>query len=249
MAYSLSQAVQELKRSIIWVQERVEQAELLGYNDGVNRVFRTPSAPVENLTLTNRDGTPYNGSWTLYPSSGTIVFATAPAVGAVPLASYDVVEYTDAELLDITRSGFDEMERRVPRNLHLVESGGETYISSRPDAVEDPVFDGIPFSQSRSQIALFLLCCLLRLVRAMRLRASSASFLYRESAPGGTTVDKRTWYQSFASMEEGLSRDIQDAVDTIATRAGDYIPGARSDDYLANFEWWSRSRQARGAVP
>ncbi|MGQ9458900.1 MAG: hypothetical protein ACUVS5_11545 [Anaerolineae bacterium] len=247
MAYSLSQAVAELKRSILWDSEDVVLQELIGLSDGTNRVFRTQSAPVSNLSLYNRDGTPYTGAYTLYASSGTIVFQVAPGAGQAPLASYSAVEFTDAELLDIARAGFDEMEALLGRHWYLVDSGGETYISARRDEVEDPVVNGRPFSEDRAQVGLYLLCCLLRLVQAKRLHAASVGYLYRESSTGGVTVDRRGQAREFAEMERDLRRAIEDNVAALET-LGAYIPGAKSDQYLDNFEWWTGSRQSTGAV-
>lgn len=256
MAYSLEDAAEELKRSTLWNSEPVMFEPLIGPFDGSNRVFRTKGKPITSLTLYQTGGSAQHcGSYTEFATEGVVVFDTAPVSGSQVLASYSVVEFTDTQLQDFARDGFDRMMAEYPRSWYLVNSSGSTYISSESATVVDPVIIGdTSFSESRRQIGLLVLCSLYRMTLARQIRASAIGMSYRESLVGGVQVDNRARGPNLDQAIDRLEKDIERAAEAAEEETegvgayGVYHPGARSNDYMSNFEWWEGSDQEMGSI-
>jgi len=256
MAYSTAQALVDLKRSLFWNEYAVIREPLEGLVDSLNKVFYTPQRPlssVAGVTVYDSAGDEVSsGSYSVESyEAGTITFNSAPAVRHY--VSCTVQTLPDTMLDGVVLDGFDEMEARYNRNWYLTTSGGLTYVSSSPSSVVDPVCGGLVFSTSRLQIKLYLLCCEYALLKAQFKYAAANYFRYREGRVAGVMVDRSRNADQLRLALDVLDRDIEDAVMGAASQAGDpvfggYVAGTKSDIYLAQYDWWTGSKQSRGEI-
>ena len=254
MAYSLSTAISELKRSRLWNERALTREPLEGLVDTSNKVFYLAQFPVSSdVSIYDASGTLISsGSYTVESyETGVVSFDTAPSEGYT--ASYTAQSLTDTQLTDTVKDGFDKMEQEYNRNYSLVESGDETYISSSSDSVVDPVTGSYTFSTSRLQIRLYQLCCKYELVSALAEFAATYHMRYRESRTGGVQIDRTKSADQLEARLEGIQADIDKAVPACANQSGDtpwgaYVPGAKSDTFLDQYDWVTNSRQDRGEV-
>jgi len=255
VAYSLDQAVADLQRSVVFNTQKVTREPLDGLVDGANRLFHLSSPPAleGDVTLYDASGSPIPATdFTVDDyATGSITFATAPT-GQV-YASYTAVDLTRSQLLDVARAGFDHMQRVWPQGWYLVTDSGSQFISSSSTTVVDPTVQDrsgadVAFSTSRAHIDLYMLCCLRALAEARLIYSAAHHFAYRENRSGGMMVDRSRQATALQALLEHYDRQIQQALMQIVTQSelGSYIPGAKSDYYQAEFDWWTTSRQARG---
>ncbi len=256
MAYSLSTAITELKRTELWHEETVVYEPLEGLVDGTNTVFYTQQCPIsssDGITIYDAAGNTINsGSYTVESyAAGSVRFDVAPT--ATRYASYTAQTLDDTALTNVVKAGFDKMEAEYNRNWYLVDSGGQTYISSSSSSVVDPVTGSYTFSTSRLQVKLYLLCCEYELVKAKAKYAAANYFRYRESRTGGVQVDRTQAAKDLMALLTIIQKDIADVVAACANQSGDtpwgtYVPGTKSDVFLDQYDWFSDSRQDRGEV-
>jgi len=256
MAYSLTTAVTELKRSLFWNEQAVSHEPLEGLVDGENKVFYAPHRPLSStagITVYDVEGNEFSsGSYSVESyETATIVFNTAPTKRYY--GSYTVQGLTEAMLNNVVHEGSDEMEARHNRIWYLTSSGGSTYISSSATQVVDPVCGGLVFSTSRLQIKLYLLCCEYALVKALMKYAAANYFRYREGRVAGVMVDRSRNAEQLRLALDVLDRDIDDAVIGAGNQAGDsvfggYVAGTKSDLWLDQYDWWTGGKQWRGEV-
>ncbi len=257
MAYSLSTAISELKRGMFWNERALTREPLEGLVDAVNKIFYLAHFPISSsgsLAIYNASGTVISsGSYSVESyETGVVSFTTAP--GEQYTASYTTQALTDTELENVVKDGFDKMEAEYNRNWSLVDSGGETYVSSSSSSVVDPVTGSYTFGTSRLQVKLYLLCCDYELIKARAKYAAAYHMRYRESRTGGVQIDRTQSADQLMALLGIIQKDIQDVVTACASQAGDYpwgayIPGAKSDIFLDQYDWVTDSRQYRGEVP
>ena len=252
MAYTLSTAVSELKRSVVWNSRQVTYEPLQGLLDGANTVFFTRLSPIgSSLTLYDSSGSIAATDYSVLSyETGTIQFDDPPV--ETIYITYTVQNMTDDELLQVVKEGFDEMERRYPRRWSLVSSNSSIYVSSdqNGDTVTDPTTGPRVFSKSRVQIGFYLLCCQYALTEALELHAAEHYFMYREGRALGVAVDRTRNAEHLRQMKEHLDNKIWQALGAAAYDANDqafysdYIQGARSNVYETEFDWYKWSDQA-----
>jgi hypothetical protein len=256
MAYSLETARTELKRTMPWLTAPVSFAPLEGLADGVNPIFHLPNTPADsNSTLTVHDlktGAAVTGYTVLSYDAGSLRFGSGSIPTSTLYASYTAQALSSTKLLDLCRAGFDDMQSRWARPYYLVSDSNETFISSDASVVTDPICGAETFSASRVQIDFLLACCEYALVKGLMTDLALKNFAYREERMGGLMIDRS---RNAAAMQPLLDLADKKAEQKLyAARSaaddtdlfGDFIPGARSDTYVAGFEWWSASAQARG---
>jgi len=255
MAYSLSDAVSELKRGMFWNERALTREPLEGLVDNSNKVFYLANFPVSSsgsLGIYDSSGSAVTAYTVESYETGVVVFTAAPSEQYT--ASYTAQALTDAELTNTVRNGFDKMEQSYNRNWFLVASGDDTYISSDSSSVVDPVTGSYTFSTSRLQIALYLACCDYELVKARAKYAAAYHMRYRESRTGGVQIDRTKSADQLMGLLEIIQKDIDDIVVVCASQSDDtpwgaWIPGGRSDVYDSTFDWWTDSKQDRGVIP
>ncbi len=251
MAYTLTTAIAELKRSMFWNERGVVREPLEGLVDSSNTVFYTAQKPISatGITVYDNDGDEVSsGSYTVDSTEfGTIRFDTAPST--LNYISYTAQALTDTMLTNIVKNGFDKMEQEYNRNWYLTSDS----ISSSSSVVVDPVVGSYTFSTSRLQIKLYLLCCEYELVYALWKYAASNYFSFRESRSAGVSIDRTRNAGQLKEVLEALQGQIDDVIDSVANQAGDtpwgsWVPGTKSDAYLAGWDWFTDSKQDRGEV-
>lgn len=252
MAYSLTTAISELKRSRLWNERALTREPLEGLMDSSNKVFYLAHFPVSSsssLAIYIADGTELSsGSYSVESyETGVVSFTTAPSEGYT--ASYIAQSLTDSDLTGVVEEGFDKMEQEYNRNWYLTDS----YISSSSSNVVDPVTGSYTFSTSRLQVRLYLLCCKYELVSALAEFAATYHMRYRESRTGGVQIDRTRSAEQLEARLERIQADIDKAVLACANQSGDtpwgvYVPGAKSDVFLDQYDFYTDSRQDRGEV-
>jgi len=251
LAYTLTTAIAELKRSLFWNERGVVREPLEGLVDSSNKVFYTAQKPISatGITVYDNDGdTVSSGSYTVDSTEfGTIRLDTAPS--ALHYVSYTAQSLTDTMLTNIVKNGFDKMEQEYNRNWYITTNS----ISSSSSAVVDPVVGSYTFSASRLQIKLYLLCCEYELVYALWKYAAANFFKYRESRSAGVQVDRTRSADQLKEVLSALQGQIDDVIDSVANQAGDtpwggWTPGSKSNAYLDGWDWFTDSRQDRGVV-
>ena len=252
MAYSLTTAITELKRVELWHEEAVVYEPLEGTVDGSNTIFYTQQCPIsssDGITVYDASGnTISSGSYTVESyAAGSVRFDTAPSV--IYYASYTAQTLDDTALTNVVKAGFDKMEAEYNRNWYLTSD----QISSSSSSVVDPVTGSYTFSTSRLQVRLYLLCCEYELVKAKAKYAAANYFRYRESRTGGVQVDRTQAARDLMALLDIIQKDIDDVVVACANQSGDnpwgvYVPGAKSDIFLDQYDWVTDSRQDRGEV-
>ena len=257
MSYSLSTAISELKRGMFWNERALTREPLEGLVDGTNKVFYLAHFPVSSsgsLAVYNASGTAISsGSYSVESyETGVVSFTTAPSEQYT--TSYTAQALTDTELENVVKDGFDKMEAEYNRNWSLVDSGGETYVSSSSSSVIDPVTGSYTFGTSRLQVKLYLLCCEYELIKARAKYAAAYHMRYRESRTGGVQIDRTQSADQLMALLGIVQKDIEDVVAACANQAGDYpwgtyIPGGRSDVYHDLFDYWTDGMQDRGEIP
>jgi hypothetical protein len=253
MAYTLATAISELKRSQLWNERAVVREPLEGLFDASNKVFYTAQKPIAStgITVYDNNGDEYSsGSYTVDSHEfGTVRF-TGTAPSTLHYISYTAQMFTDDQLTDIAKNGFDKMEQSYPRGWFLTSG---SIISSSSSTVVDPVVGSTTFSASRLHVKLYLLCCEWELAFAMRKYAAMNYFSYRESRSAGVSVDRTRNADHLKAIMSDLQDQIDDIVDKVASQADDYpwgswVPGSKSDSYLDTWDWYTDSRQDRGEV-
>ena len=255
MAYSLANGRNELRQRLPWTLRKVEREPLVGLVDGSNTIFHLAHPPAVSGSVTVYD---YSGN-VLTPSSidyesGRVVLASAPTQPCT--ASYQHTALTDGQWDGILRQGFDLMETLLPRGYYLVDSGGETYVSSDASSVVDPVIAGSTFSALPRQTELFLNCALVVYYESRLGEAAEAALSLRESQTGGLQIDRSRQYQAVqAALERALNR-LADSLVAAAEEAGlegtlfegQGLPGARSDFHYYVMDWWRSGLQDMGVI-
>lgn len=257
MAYSLSTAISEFKRTELWHERAATKEPLEGLPDGENKTFYTPHFPLSSgvgIIIYDIDGTVFSsGSYNVESyETGTIIFNTPPTQRYY--ASYTTQTLSDTKLTDVMKAGFDKMEVEYNRNWYLVTSDSETYISSNSSSVVDPVTGSYTFSTSRAQVKLYLLCCEYEFEKARAKFAAQNFYRYRESRAGGVQIDKSRNPDQLKALLDLIQREIEDAVAVCANQSGDYpwgtyVPGTKSDVFLDQYDWWKYSKQYYGEEP
>jgi len=255
--YSISDIVSALKEQVVWLTKRVSHEPLNGLVDGTNKLFHLPYVPAQSgtLTLYDADGSTIDtsGYTVLSYDTGEIQFASAPT--DTVYATYVAQALTDNELETFAESGFAEMQKRYPRSLYLVSSGGEKYISTSSTSAVEPKYGGLYLSNNPVQLRLLHLCCRYALYQSLYERSAIEDYQFREAGRlVGAMIDTRMRPENIANMLEHLNVQIDEAVYAAAAQAGDadlfgkFIPGAKSDEYYENYEWWDWSKQGRGMI-
>jgi len=253
MAYTLTTAITELKRSMLWNERVVVREPLEGLFDGSNMVFYTAERPISStgITVYDNSGTEYSsGSYTVDSYEfGTVRF-TVTAPSTAYYISYTAQNLTDTQLTGIVENGFDKMEQEYNRNWYITSDS----ISSSATVVTDPdVGGGLTFSVSRLNVSFYLLCCEWALVLALQQFAASNYFQYREGRSGGVRVDRTKNADQLGSLLDGLQGQIDDVLATVANLAGDtpwgaWVPGSHSNQWSDSFDWFTGSKQDRGEI-
>jgi len=253
MAYTLTTAIAELKRSMLWNERAVVREPLEGLFDGSNMVFYTAERPISStgITVYDNTGTEYSsGSYTVDSYEfGTVRF-TVTAPTALYYISYTAQNLTDDQLDGVVRNGFDKMEQEYNRNWYITSDS----ISSSATVVTDPDVGGsLTFSVSRLNVSFYLLCCQWALVLALGQFAAANYFQYREGRSGGVRVDRSKNAGQLRDELGDLQKQIDDVLDMVAALAddtpwGSWVPGTKSDVYLDSFDWWTDSKQDRGEI-
>ena len=252
MAYTLTTAVSELKRSMLWNSRAVVREPLEGLFDASNKTFYTAQKPIgSTVTVYDNDGAEYSsGSYTVDSYEfGTIRF-TGTAPSTVHYISYTSQQFSDAQLTDIVKSGFDKMEQAYNRNWYITSNS----ISSSSSSVVDPVVgDGLTFGASRLHIGLYLLCCEWALVFAQWHYAAANYYSYRESRSAGVSIDRTRNAEHLKGILDDLQERIDEVVSVVANQADDnpwgaWTPGSHSDTWSTDFDWWTDSKQDRGEI-
>lgn len=244
--YTITQAVQDIKPRLFWLKQTHILQPLLGPIDGTNRVFTVQFPPVEEGTVKvyDENGDELTTGWTLaFAETGTILFDFPPTQPRY--ASYTHVAITDEELRNLAQDAILEMESRYPRGITVFQ---DEYISSSQDQAVDPTVEpGVTFSQSKANIAFYLLCFEYVIYRAQEREAVLNAAVIREDRLSGSGIDTSRTPQAHQESLAMLDQQIEKAMRAIHTGPyGDFVPGAESDEYRSMFEWWSSSQQARG---
>lgn len=253
MSYTLEAARTTLKGRLLWLAKKVVREPLEGLVSG--KVFHLPYAPAQEDSVVVYDSagaTVGTGAYTLDEEAGSVVFTTA--IGAAHSASYTYQAYTDAQLLNFCKEGFDNMQREYPRPLYVVSSG-DNYVSSTTSTVTDPVLGTTTFGDSRIQQDFLITCSEYALVKALWQQATMEAIDVREGITGMRVDRSKRPATMLPSLEE-IERRVEDAAfvaadeadDTGALFEGGVIPGAKSDDYSNRYDWWTDSEQERGVV-
>ena len=253
MAYTLSTAITELKRSMLWNERAVVREPLEGLPDGSNMVFYTAQRPISStgITVYDNTGTEYSsGSYTVDSYEfGTVRFTVSSPTSTYYI-SYTAQSLTDAQLTDIVKNGFDKMEQEYNRNWYITSDS----ISSNASVVVDPtVGASLTFSASRLHVSFYLLCCEWALAFALRKYAAFNYFRYRENRASGVQIDKSRNADQLKEIMADLQQQIDAVVQQAANQAddspwGSFVPGSHSDQWSNSWDWWTDSKQDRGEI-
>jgi len=253
MAYTLTTAISELKRSMLWNERVVVREPLEGLVDGSNAVFYTVQRPVSSTGITVYDnaGTEFSsGSYTIDSYEfGTVRF-TSTAPTATYYISYTAQSLTDTQLTNIVKNGFDKMEQEYSRGWYITDSS----ISSSSSSVIDPTIGGgLTFSVSRLHVSFYLLCCEWALAFALRKYAAANYFRYRENRASGVQIDRSMNADQLKVIMDDLQEQITDVVVQVADQSGDapwgsFTPAGHSDQWSTGWDWWTDSKQDRGEI-
>jgi len=254
MPYTISDAVADVLRQVPSLSRAITREPLSGIVDGVNRLFRLPVIPGRSgtLSLHDADGTAVSSGYTVDYDTGLVSFAAPPTV--THYATYTAMSVSESRLRHFARDGFAEMQRRLPRKIYLVDSGPETYFSSDPTAVVEPVLGGLAFSVNPIQLRLYHLCVRYVILESDYEAAATQSRLVRESGRlASLMVDETRVPDNIAQALQRLDRIIDEAVSAASMQEGgggfgDWVPGARSDEHIAAWDWWTGGRQDYGEV-
>jgi len=253
VSYTLETARTTLKGRLLWLTKKVVREPLEGLVSG--KVFHLPYAPAQEDSVVVYDSAGAavgTSDYSLDEEAGSVVFTTA--IAAAHSASYTYQVYTDAQLLNFCKEGFDNMQREYPRTLYVVSSG-DNYVSSTTAALTDPVLGTTTFGDSRIQQDFLVTCSEYALVKALWQKATMEAIDVREGITGMRVDRSRRPATMMPSLEEVKGR-VGDAAFVAADEAGDtdslfeggVVPGARSDNYSDIFDWWTDSEQERGIV-
>ena len=251
MAYTLTTAISELKRSLFWNERAVVREPLEGLVDSSNCVFYTAQKPISatGITVYDNDGDEVSsGSYSVDSTEfGTIRFDTAPS--ALHYVSYTAQSLTDTVLTNIVKNGFDKMEQSYNRNWYITDSS----ISSSASSVVDPVVGSLTFSVSRLQVKLYLLCCEYELVYALWKHAAANYFQFRESRSAGVQINRTRNADQLKEVLAVLQGQIDDVIVSVANQQddtpwGSWVPGTKSDTYISSWAYWPDGKQDRGEV-
>jgi hypothetical protein len=253
LAYTLTTAIAELKRSMLWNERAVVREPLEGLPDGSNTVFYTAQRPISSsgITVYDNTGTEYSsGSYTVDSYEfGTIRFTTTAPTSTYYI-SYTAQSLTDDQLTDIVKNGFDKMEQAYNRNWYITSNS----ISSNASSVVDPtVGASLTFSASRLHVSFYLLCCEWALAFALRKYAAFNYFRYRENRASGVQIDRSMNADQLRVIMDDLQKQIDDVVEQVANQAddnpwGSWVPAGHSDTWSTGFDWWTDSMQDRGEI-
>jgi len=253
LAYTLTTAIAELKRSRLWNERTVVREPLEGLPDGLNMVFYTAQKPISStgITVYDNTGTEYSsGSYTVDSYEfGTVRF-TVSAPTATYYISYTAQSLTDDQLTDIVKDGFDKMEQEYNRNWYITSDS----ISSNASSVVDPtVGASLTFSASRLHVSFYLLCCRWALASALWEYASFNFFRYRENRSSGVQIDRTRNADQLKGVVDSLQGQIERVAEQVANQAddnpwGSWVPGSHSDTWDSDFSWWKDGKQDRGEI-
>ncbi len=254
--YSLQDARSSLKERLLWLSRSVVREPLEGLVNGSNKLFHVPYVPAaeDSIVVYNSSGVAQTSAdVTTDEASGAVVFNTAPSHACT--ASYTYQVFSDTALVNLCKQGFDIMQRLYPRTLYIYTTGNTSYVSSTTATASDPACGTKTFYGSRIQQDFLVTCSELALTQAMHAQAAVESVNYREGITG-MHVDKTRRPEAFRVMEEQVAKRAEqmamaaaeDAGDTGSLIEGGVVPGARSDYYTSDFDWWTNSDQYYGIV-
>lgn len=252
MAYSISDVVSSMKAMMPWMSTPVAGDPLNGLVDGVNKRFRTSSAPIEEpVTVTDSAGAPVAVHSVDY-LVGLVTLVSAPT--APCYASYVHVLAVDATLAAYAVQGFRHMEIMLPRGYHLVQVGTERYVSADSATVVDPPIGDSTFSARPAQTTFLDLCALLAFLESRHIEAAMNAMTLREERIGGLMIDRGRQPAAFEALIGRTRERVRQACEAAANDAGlsyalyegGIVPGARSDYYTDAMDWWRMSRQRSG---
>jgi len=234
-------------------QQSISRDPLSGILDGINTIFHTTYSPI----LTSGSLGVYLGN-TLVPgtadyNTGEITLSTPPTVQ--PQANYIFTPYTSTQISKFTIQGFLEMESQWTRGWQLLDGSGAWADENSTNAYvvdgngNDPTCGNTFFSNSRIQIAFFLMCCEYRFMKTQFRTAAGTDYMWRESVRG-MTVDKSKRPSNIKLVVDSLREEMMDALKQAQIQfypGGDQFGGAILNpvtlDYAANYEWQTGAKQ------
>lgn len=242
MAYSLNNALTDLKRTFVWQINSISYEPLVGVVDGINRIFQLRYAPVADVVMYNSSLTAFSTGYTLNSGTGVLVFDSPPTTPNY--ASYTAQQFSDAQILDICKSGFYEFTARYSVEWYLVASGGSDFISSSLSTVVDPTITGsVAFSQSPRQINALTLASEYFYTLSQWIYGSGQYYRYREQRSGGLEIDRSRLNDALAKATEFLSKRLDEAILLAGVELGRpfavWIPPKHTQVYERFFEWQS----------
>lgn len=253
--------VADLSRSALFRTRTVKRDGLSGLVDSSNKVFRTTYYPLlssGSITLYTSGSVVSPSGYTVDYETGAVVFETAPAVQ--PEADYIYTQLSESQFIDILIAGLDEMEGRWNRAL-VLSSNAVTYVvatrdsthiyvglRAADDAMSDPTFRGTTFSNSRTQIRLFIACCEYVLLQMRAEDAAPSLFTFREGT-GGLMVDKSripaNIERALERKEKQLSRLMEIAQGEYYEAGepwGGYVAPVVTEEYEEVYDWQEEAR-------
>jgi hypothetical protein len=255
-AYTLADAVTDIKRRLPWATKTVLRQPLNGLIDGTNKVFYLATPPAVDSSVTIYDA---SGS-TVSPSSvdeddGVVIFSAAPT--APYTASYTHTALKDGDWTNLCYDGFSLMETLLSRGWYLYDDAGTVYISSDDDAATDPVISGtMTFSTSTVQKRFYIDCCYVAWVMSMWTEAANSAMSIREERVGGLQVSRERQPDAWAKILEQAEGALEESAAAAADEAGllstliegGAVAGARSDYHYYVLDWWRNGLQDRGSI-
>ncbi len=233
-------------------QQKISRDPLSGVLDGANQVFHTNYFPIvtSGSVLVYTSGSLTAG--TVDTDTGEITLAVVPT--SQPFATYTFTPYTTQQTLSFMLRGFDRMESFWFRGWSVVNGSGlpadesDSHLYIVDSAGNDPTISSYYFSQSRSQIALFMACCEYDFIRARFLQAAGSDYMYRETVRG-MTVDKSKRPMALKAAVDQAKSDLDDILDAAQREVygdpyGAAILNPATAGYMANDEWQTESLDA-----
>ena len=233
-------------------QQPISRDPLSGVVDGANTVFHTNYFPIlASGSLVVRVGNAVVGGTANY-DTGEVTLTAPPATQ--PVASYTFTPYTNTQILQFLLMGFDEMERRYPRNWQVVdllgaaatEESANLYVADE-DGAEPVILGDLIFSASRLHIGFLQLCAEYRYYRAVHGLKAMTSYMWRETVRG-MTVDQSKVPLNMKEFLEALEGDLELAATAIDASYhggevyGGYVSSPATLGYLGGYEWQTASK-------
>ena len=255
MAYSFTNALADLKNQIPFLAKTIIHESLIGIVDGSNKLFYLPYVPCQIGSLVVHDST----GTVLTPAgsdltTGAITLSSAPTNSVY--GDYTALAISDARLQSFVTDGFAEMQSRYPRTMFLTTSGTETYVSSDAGAVVDPTCGTLTFSTSPTQKRLFTTCIKYAFYSALYEDTALRAKYFKESGIStGITIDESKMPGNILDMLRNLNEQLKSIVLASESEVngevqfGAFIPGAVSDQYINEYDWYTDSQQYNGTRP